>query len=447
MRGEGAPGSAPHLSRERLVASAALLQPLGVFFQCGAVLVSEGSEAELWRLAEALAEALRVAGVSLPNPPEAMVDEPSGTVWLLLPSLAPNLDGADTAPFRSVMEEWAPRVHLAGAFVSSDDEGDWLMRFGTDAPQRVGGEGFQLIDELGASPLYDDLTPRQLAFLGRPSPSGLVRLAGLQVPTLYGPVFDVRSYCDRLEEHVDGGAWLMRCLGPRPSSRGDARRCFLVERRADGRGGDVRAPDLAWVDARWSRSGRTVLALGASGLEELEWPSLEPVEAWSVALPQHEPAQLALAPSGEQAAVLLADCRSGWGTAFVVSLADRTTTRLVVSLPPPLHDLCFLEDGTLVFEVGNATRVRCDEPGCEALHGVAQLGRISPKEVRMTDLPLRVPLRGSAFVEAELTAERVAATLLPVRDALLVNIAPWDPVLVSAPLGAGQRQDPKPTHA
>jgi hypothetical protein len=184
------------------------------------------------------------------------------------------------------------------------------------------------------------------------------------------------------------------------------------------------------------------VALGASGVAELEWPSLEEVATWPIGLPDHDPAQLALAPSGEQVAVLLEDRRSGWGAALVVSLADRTTTRLAVTLPPPLHDLCFLEDSTLVFEVGTPTTVHCDVPGCTTRHGVVQIGRIRPGEVRMTDLPLRVAVRGSASGREE----RVAATLLSLGTSLLVNVTPWEPVMIVAPQAAGQRQDPEPIH-
>ncbi len=134
-----------------------------MFFRCGAVLVADGAEADLWSVADELAASLRAASVALPTPAEAMVDEPSSTVWLLVPSLAPNLRGAQADGFRSTMEDWARRVHFAGAFQNTDEGGDVLIAFGAQPPERVEGERFALIDELGASPLYDDLTPRPLA--------------------------------------------------------------------------------------------------------------------------------------------------------------------------------------------------------------------------------------------------------------------------------------------
>ena len=146
-----------------LVILASARKDSGVFFQCGAVLVADGAAEDLWRLAEELAGSLRKAGVTLPSPAEAMVDEASSTVWLLVPSLAPNLRGAQAPEFRATLERWARSVHFAGAFQNSDEGGDVLITFGAEPPARIEGERFALVDELGASPLYDDLVPQPLS--------------------------------------------------------------------------------------------------------------------------------------------------------------------------------------------------------------------------------------------------------------------------------------------
>jgi hypothetical protein len=420
-----------------------------VFNATGAFLLRKGTELELLQLALELASSLVDAGVVVPDPPEAIVDERTGTVWLLVPSIGSALGAKNRAqwsetagPFHSVMNAWADRVELAGGYQNIDEPGaDILVTLGRRGFQRFQGKGFELDDKLGTCPFQESANAwRRLQLPIRPAPTGFLRLAGVDIPTLRGPSLRRGMSCDRLDARPDGSAWIARCLGPAQEHGQPARTCLLLERWQDL--AVERSQPTPWADARWSRSGQTVLALEGDKLVERRPLSLDEVTSWSIALADHVPRQLTLSPDGARAAVVSTHVQSWWGRIQMVSLEQGTVTLLAPGLHRPVCDTEFLPDGTLVLPGMAPYSVECSDPGCTTRHGRASISRVLPGQRTVDGLPLDI----AVLARDAGSREPSFATLMALERGLVLYAPPWEPVLVVDPSQPGTPHSPEPIH-